>query len=131
MIGVAAAALLFAVTRGTIELRYWTFQNAWNTSMLGTGQAVVICEDARSGETIVRLGSNLLKQVRWTDTEPMLRECLAIREKVLPDDWSRFNAMSLLGESLLGQRRYSEAVPLVAPGYEEMKSREAKVPTPS
>ena len=27
----------------------------------------------------------------------MLRECLAIREKAMPDDWLRFNAMSLLG----------------------------------
>ena len=48
----------------------------------------------------------------------------------VPDDWSRFNTMSQLGGSLLGQGRYAEAEPLVVPGYEGMKAREAKIPAP-
>jgi hypothetical protein len=34
-----------------------------------------------------------------------LREALAIRARAAPDDWARSDAMSLLGESLLGQGR--------------------------
>ena len=45
-----------------------------------------------------------------------------------PDDWPRFNAMSLLGGALLGQGRYAEAEPLIVAGYEGMKAREAKIP---
>jgi hypothetical protein len=36
--------------------------------------------------------------------------------------------MSLLGGALLGQGKYAEAEPLVAQGYEGIKSRDAKIP---
>jgi tetratricopeptide (TPR) repeat protein/tRNA A-37 threonylcarbamoyl transferase component Bud32 len=73
------------------------------------------------------LGANLLTQARWSEAEPLLRECLAIRESVIPDVWSRFNTMSQLGGALLGQGRYAEAEPLVVGGYEGLKAREAKI----
>jgi eukaryotic-like serine/threonine-protein kinase len=38
--------------------------------------------------------------------------------------------MSLLGGALLDQGRYSEAQPLIVPGYEGMKDREARIPYP-
>ena len=38
-----------------------------------------------------------LKQQKYAEAEPLLRECLAIRDTKLPDDWSRFSAQSLLG----------------------------------
>jgi hypothetical protein len=58
----------------------------------------------------------------------MLRECLAIRDKAMPDDWSRFTTMSQLGGSLVGQGRYDEAEPLVLGGYQGLKARAAKIP---
>jgi serine/threonine protein kinase len=75
-----------------------------------------------------RLGRNLLNQSRWSDAEPILRECLAIHEKALPDDWLRFDAVSLLGGALAGQGRHAEAEPLVVQGFEGMKAREARIP---
>jgi hypothetical protein len=74
------------------------------------------------------LGGNLLSQARWSEAELLLRECLAIREKTGPDDFARFEAMSLLGAALMGQGRYAEAEPLVMPGYEGLNAREAKIP---
>jgi hypothetical protein len=58
----------------------------------------------------------------------LLRECLEIREKATPDDWSRFHAMSLLGGALLGRGRYAEAEPLLSQGYEGMMARQARIP---
>ena len=84
--------------------------------------------DASVATTLAVLGENLLKQRKWDGAELSLRECLAIREAKLADDWSNFNARSLLGGSLLGQKRYAEAEPLLIEGYEGMKAREAKVP---
>jgi tetratricopeptide (TPR) repeat protein len=55
------------------------------------------------------LGRNLLKQKRWTDAEATLHDCLAIREKKQPDDWTTFNAKSMLGEALNGQMKRAEA----------------------
>jgi hypothetical protein len=73
------------------------------------------------------LGRNLMSQARWSEAEPLLREALAIRVKTAPDDWRRFNTMSLLGGVLVGQGRYAEAGPLVVSGYEGMEAREPKV----
>jgi non-specific serine/threonine protein kinase/serine/threonine-protein kinase len=73
-------------------------------------------------------GSGLLQQGRPMEAEPILRECLAIRERKLPDDWLRFNTISLVGTSLLGQKQYAEAEPLLLQGYEGLKQREARIP---
>jgi hypothetical protein len=73
-------------------------------------------------------GRNLLMQAKWTEAESVLRECLAIRAKAIPDDWSRFNTMSLLGGALLGQAKYAAAEPLVVAAYEGMKQHEETIP---
>ena len=57
-----------------------------------------------------------------------MRECLLIREKTEPDAWTTFNTKSLLGGSLLGQKNYAAAEPLLVSGYEGMKEREVKIP---
>jgi tetratricopeptide (TPR) repeat protein/tRNA A-37 threonylcarbamoyl transferase component Bud32 len=79
---------------------------------------------------LTHLARNLLNQSRWSEAEPLLREALAIREKATPDDWGRYDALSLLGGALLGQGRYAEAEPLAVAGYEGMKAREAQIRVP-
>jgi serine/threonine protein kinase/tetratricopeptide (TPR) repeat protein len=74
------------------------------------------------------LGRNLLKQQRPADAEPVLRRCLAIRAKKKFDDWTTFSTRSLLGDALMGQKKYAEAEPLLREGYDGMKQREAKMP---
>ena len=80
---------------------------------------------------LAKIGMNLLKQSKWSQAEPVLRECLAIRQKALPDDWSRFNTTSQIGAALLGQSRYAEAEALVIEGYMGMKARAAIIPPPA
>jgi tetratricopeptide (TPR) repeat protein len=80
-----------------------------------------------AGELAV-LGLNLLQQKKWTDAEPLLRECLLIRAKTQPDDWRTFNTKSMLGGALLGQKKYADAEPQLRAGYEGMKKREATIP---
>ena len=75
-------------------------------------------------------GLALLKAKLWGEAEPLLRECLAIREKADPGDWRTFNTRSLLGGALLGQKKYAEAEPLLLQGYEGMKAREKSIPAP-
>ena len=79
------------------------------------------------GGDLAELGGNLLHQENGWDAAPLLRESLAIRAKAVPDDWSRFDTMSQLGGSLLGEKKYLEAEPLVVAGYEGIKVREAKI----
>ena len=70
----------------------------------------------------------LLSAKAFDQAEPLLRECLAIREKTQPDVWSTFNTKSMLGGALLGQKKYAEAEPLLLAGYEKMKQREKTIP---
>ncbi len=73
-------------------------------------------------------GLALLQLKEWADAEPVLRDCLAIREGKESDDWTTFSTKSMLGGALLGQKKYSDAEPLLLAGYEGMKQREAKIP---
>jgi hypothetical protein len=73
------------------------------------------------------LGLNLLLQGRYVEAEAVAREALAIMDVELPDDWSRFHTMSLVGGALLGQQRYTEAEPFLVQGYQGMKQRETMI----
>jgi tetratricopeptide (TPR) repeat protein len=83
---------------------------------------------ADTADLLAKFGKTLLALDRYAEAEPVLRECLAIRAEKLPDDWLRFNAVSMLGGALLGQKKYAEAEPLLLQGYEGMKQREATIP---
>jgi hypothetical protein len=61
-------------------------------------------------------------------TTGILRHCLTVRQRTVPDTWTTFNTMSLLGGSLLGQKKDPEAEPLLFKGYEGMKQREKSIP---
>jgi serine/threonine protein kinase/Tfp pilus assembly protein PilF len=74
------------------------------------------------------LGLNLLKQKNFAEAEPVLRECLCIRKEKMPDNWLRYNAVSMLGGALQGQKKHTEAEPLLLQGYEGMKKRESQIP---
>jgi tetratricopeptide (TPR) repeat protein len=80
--------------------------------------------------TLNEMGAIRQAQKRYTEAEPLLRECLAIREKKAPDTWRRFATMSLLGGAVLGQEKYAEAEPLLLQGYEGLHQRAAHIPVP-
>jgi eukaryotic-like serine/threonine-protein kinase len=54
---------------------------------------------------------------------------LDIRQRIQPDDWTTFDAKSMLGEALLDQKKYADAEPLLLSGYEGLKQHEAKIPS--
>jgi tetratricopeptide (TPR) repeat protein len=74
------------------------------------------------------LGEVLLKQTRYAEAEPFLRECLASRPDQKPDDWTGFHARSLLGSALVGQEKYAEAEALLVQAYKGMKQCAARIP---
>ncbi|HMF11829.1 MAG TPA: tetratricopeptide repeat protein [Gemmataceae bacterium] len=76
------------------------------------------------------LGQNLLRQEKWTDAEMVMRDCLAVYDETRANTWMRFDAASLVGAALLGQKKYEEAEPLLLEGYTGMKEREKRIPPP-
>jgi hypothetical protein len=87
-------------------------------------------DDPRATSAMALLGLNLVQQKKFAEGEKALRDCLAVRSKKQPDEWTTFNTQSVLGAALLGQKKHAEAEPLLARGYEGMKQREASIPTP-
>ncbi len=77
------------------------------------------------------LGTVLALERKFGEAEAALRECLKIRRQVAPDDWRTFATESLLGGSLLGQKKYADAEPLLRAGYAGLKAREPSIPPPS
>jgi hypothetical protein len=67
---------------------------------------------------------------RYVDAEMLLRPSLAMSKQKLPDDWTTFHAMSLLGHSLARQMKFTEAEPLLLEGYQGMKQREDRIAYP-
>jgi hypothetical protein len=76
---------------------------------------------------LAELGSALLAIGSFADAQPLLRECLSIREGKQPDSWTTFNTRSRLGGALLGQGQFAAAEPLLLVGYEGMKKREETI----
>jgi tetratricopeptide (TPR) repeat protein len=60
--------------------------------------------------------------------ETLLRAGLSSYEKLSPDSWERYNCMSILGASLIGQSKHQEAEPLVIEGYEGIAKRRSAIP---
>jgi hypothetical protein len=67
---------------------------------------------------------------KFTDAEPLVREALDFNQKKQPDDWQRYRAESLLGASLAGQKKFSEAEPLLLEGYQGMLARKERIAVP-
>lgn len=86
-------------------------------------------DDPRYADQLAHFAMNLLKNQQYALAEPMLRECLDIRAKKQSDAWFTFDTKSMLGGSLLGQKKYTDAGPFLKEGYEGMKSRAKMIPS--
>ena len=85
-------------------------------------------DDPRTAGILAAWGLSLIQRGQWTEAEPVLRECLAVREKQQPHAWQSFNTRSMLGGALLGQKKHDEAGPLLRSGYKGMVEREDEIP---
>jgi len=96
--------------------------------MLDVSRAKLPKDSPELAGELAKFGLMLLEAKAWGDAELLLRECLAIREAKAPDEWRTFSTGSMLGESLLGQKKLAEAESLLLDGYRGMKEREASIP---
>jgi tetratricopeptide (TPR) repeat protein len=83
---------------------------------------------ARTTDSMASLGEVKNGAGKYAEAEPLLRECLQIQKETAPDDFRRFRTETLLGDSLLHQRKYAEAESILLSGYEGLKQRETRMP---
>jgi tetratricopeptide (TPR) repeat protein len=110
------------------EAKQFEQAEAWRRKWLAHVKATAGADSPAYAGELAALGLNLLQQQKWTEAETTLRECLTIREKKEPEAWTTFNTLSMLGGSLLGQKKYADAEPLLIKGYEGTKAREKTIP---
>ncbi len=86
-------------------------------------------------ENSVELANQLLavcRSLKATDkleaTEIAIRQTVAILDRESPDEWLHFEALAVLGDVLLKQKKFDEAEPLLICGYEGMKTRLKSIP---
>ena len=110
------------------QLKQFDEAEAWRRKSLAAVKERAGVDSGAYAVEMAKLGRNLLQQQRWTDAENALREGLTLRTRYQPDAWTTFNTQSMLGGALLGQKKYTEAEPLLLVGYDGMKKREATIP---
>jgi hypothetical protein len=98
----------------------------WRDDIRGETESLPTSPAERS-VALLRLGQMLLDHDEFKAAEPLLRECLEIRERATPRHWATYDARSLLGAALLGQQRYEEAEPLLIAGYEGLIARQREI----
>jgi serine/threonine protein kinase/lipopolysaccharide biosynthesis regulator YciM len=91
--------------------------------LLATFRPTLGADPANLSRLLAGYGRVLLASKAYSEAEPLLRECLTIREKVLANDWLTFDTRSMLGEALAGLRNDPAALPLLVAGYEGLKQR--------
>jgi hypothetical protein len=69
-------------------------------------------------------------QGKFTESETLAHQAETIEQEKRPDNWMRFWAKSLLGESLAGEKKYAEAEPLLLEGYRGMLERKDRIAVP-
>lgn len=85
-------------------------------------------DDPRTAARMGQLAQNLLQQKKFGEAEPLWRDCLRVCQKTEPAAWTTFNTQSLLGAALAGQRKFTDAEPLLLAGYHGLAERLKKTP---
>jgi serine/threonine protein kinase len=73
---------------------------------------------------LAQLGECLVALEKFGEAEATLREGLAICQRAHPDTWFLYMTESLLGASLLGQKKHAEAEPFLIQGYKGLMTWE-------
>ena len=77
---------------------------------------------------LMPLGRALTAVGKPAEAEPILRECLALREKHQPASWPMATAQAVLGATLLELKKRDEAETLLLAGFEGMRNRNPAYP---
>jgi eukaryotic-like serine/threonine-protein kinase len=85
-------------------------------------------DHVRTGRTLASLGRLQLQQQKYSEAEIALLEALKVFKKTAPDTWARYECESMLGASLVGQKKYAEAEALIVSGYEGILQRRELIP---
>jgi hypothetical protein len=82
-------------------------------------------------ESWYQVGIAQMLQKNYAQAEATQRRVLNAYVDAKLDVWQRYSCEALLGESLVAEKRWSEAEPILLAGYDGMRQREASIPAAS
>jgi tetratricopeptide (TPR) repeat protein len=85
-------------------------------------------DSIETADVMAELGLCLIRQRKYDEAEPLLRECATVNVRERPGGWKAGWAKSLLGGALLGKRRYSDAEQVLVAGCEAIRREEKSLP---
>jgi tetratricopeptide (TPR) repeat protein len=109
------------------ERRYKTAEPVY-IHVLELQRRVLGREHPRRLASMNDLAALYIKTDNYAAAEPLLREALNTHKKSSTDTWVRYDCQSLLGASLVGQRKYAEAESVLISGYRGMLQRKTTIP---
>jgi non-specific serine/threonine protein kinase/serine/threonine-protein kinase len=98
------------------------------TRVLAARRRVVGAEHPDTLSTMSALGRARLQQRNYAGAARVLADALNAYERALPQSWERYQCQALLGASLAGDRKYSDAERHLLAGYEGMNQQQAVMP---
>jgi eukaryotic-like serine/threonine-protein kinase len=118
---------------GTVKFSEGEYANAEQllTQALIGERRLYGTESPTTFSDLIGLGRAQLEQRKYDLAEANFREALKGYEKVRPGMWQRYNSASLLGQSLLAERKYAQAEPLLLSGYQGLLQRRDKISAPN
>ena len=84
-------------------------------------------DELEFAKTLYRIGVSRLRKRMWDAAESVFRESQSIWERVRPDDLGRFEAESEVGASLIGQKKFAEAEPVLLSVYKGIEARASTI----
>jgi non-specific serine/threonine protein kinase/serine/threonine-protein kinase len=76
---------------------------------------------------LLSLGRVRLMQGRYSEAQELLRQTLSAYEKSSPNEWQRYYCQGLLGASLMRQKQFAEAEPLLLAGFDGLSQHETEL----
>lgn len=124
--GIDVSGLFCMNLLGPVYLEVGQFATAQSllTRTLQIQQKSFGSDDDVTLATMATLGLTLIKTGAHSKSEATLRECLALCQKQKLEPWFRFRVQALLGRSLLEQKKYDDALPLLREGYQGLNKHE-------
>ncbi len=109
----------------------YTLAEKYDAEVLAGRQRAGASEDPLDVQAAAAdLALDYVSEGKFKEGEALARQNLEFNEKKQPDNWQRFRAESLLGASLAGQKKYTEAEPLLVEGYQGMLKRKDRMDVP-
>jgi serine/threonine protein kinase/Tfp pilus assembly protein PilF len=83
-----------------------------------------------TASVMTSLGEVALRQQKYTRAEPLLRTAWQAYQAANDQTWRGYDTESMLGASLVGQKRYAESERLILDGYQDLLRRQSTIPAP-